>query len=156
MNRHHNFPWKVNNVIHRKFLKTRMHSNRMRTTQCIDWPYLVEGGMHTMHAPLHSPHMPPPPLPCMPPFATHAPLCHACPALCHACPPSPCTPPFIMNTPFTTHAPLHHACPHFATHTPPPATPPQRPCTPQPHMPPVNRITDRCKNITFTNYVCGR
>ena len=24
------------------------------------------------------------------------------------------------------------------------------------HAPPVNRITDRCKNITFANYVCGQ
>ena len=22
--------------------------------------------------------------------------------------------------------------------------------------PPVNRMTDRCKNITFTNFVCGQ
>ena len=30
-------------------------------------------------------------------------------------------------------------------------------CMPPPPPPtPVNRITDRCKNITFANYVCGR
>ena len=28
--------------------------------------------------------------------------------------------------------------------------------TPQDQTPPINRITDRCKNITFANYVCGR
>ena len=32
-------------------------------------------------------------------------------------------------------------------------------CVPQHalgQIPPVNRMTDRCKNITFTNFVCGR
>ena len=41
-----------------------------------------------------------------------------------------CMPPYHA-CPFTTHAPLHHAWP--LCHT----------------CPPVNRITDRCKNITF-------
>ena len=62
------------------------------------------------------------PLPCTP-STMHAP-CHAHP-LCHTCPPLPLTPP-------TMHAPLPCTSPH---HTCPP--------------PPMNRITDRCKNITF-------
>ena len=52
-------------------------------------------------------------------LATHTPL--PCTPLRHACPP------------FTTHAPPLPCMPHFATHAPPP----------------VNRITDRCKNITL-------
>ena len=57
----------------------------------------------------------------------------------HAPPNSlPCMPPLLSCTPFTTHAPLamHSPLPHthpsFATHALPP-----------------NRITDRCKNVTF-------
>ena len=70
------------------------------------------------------------------PFVMHVPLCHAC-SLCHACTPLscmppllcmlplPCMPPFAIHVPFPTHVDIRHTCP------------------------PVNRITDRCKNITF-------
>ena len=66
------------------------------------------------------------PLPCMPP-ATHAP-CHACPPAMHVSP--------AMHTPPTTHTP-YNACPP-AMHAP-------MPCMPSP----LNRITDRCRNIIF-------
>ena len=42
---------------------------------------------------------------------------------------------------------------------PGPRHPPQTPNLPPgpgPRHPPVNRMTDRCKNITFANFVCGR
>ena len=101
-----------------------MHSSRMRTgralTDCISW---CPGGMHGTHAP---------PLPCMPPFAMHTRLCHACP-LHHTCPP------------FAIHAPLCQAYSPFATHTPSPCTLPLSYTRP----PPVNKMTDRCKNITL-------
>ena len=90
----------------------------------------------TMHTPWSN-YAHPPEQPCMPPRATlHAPRSN------HACPPEqPHMPPGA-----TMHAPQSkHACPptpsRATTHT-----------TPSP----VNRITDRCKNITFANYVCGR
>ena len=85
----------------------------------------------------------------------------------HTCPPGA-----------TTHAPpSNHACPPVqpCTHIPPQSnhtcmppqsnhTPPKEPCTwpprttmhpqEQPHTPPpVDRMTDTCKNITFTNFV---
>ena len=50
-------------------------------------------------------------------------------APCHACPPA-------------MHAP-HHACTPHHTHTP------------AMHAPPPCGQTDTCKNITFTNFVCG-
>ena len=122
-----------------------MHSSRMRTARSLTvFPYLVVSHAcppleATTHTPPEQPHMPPP---CSnhthPPRATmHAPQSN------HACPPSRAT----------THAPPEQ--PHM------PPMPPQK----QPRMPPqsnhacpppVNRITDRCKNITFANYVCGR
>ena len=60
------------------------------------------------------------------------------PLPCHACPPPrtpllPCTPPATHASP-AMHAPAMHAPCH---------------ATPLPRTPPVNRITDRCKNITF-------
>ena len=55
----------------------------------------------------------------------------------HAPQQKPCMPPSQKN----------YACPRANTHAPPGATT---------HNPPINRITDRCKNITFANYVCGR
>ena len=103
-------------------------------------------------------------LPCMSP--RHAPF-HISP--CHTCP-LPCMPP-------TTHAPhhapchahLHHACPpamhplpnmpppHMppATHAPPPCMPPLR-CTCPGHVwPPMDRMTDMCKNTTFPQTFAG-
>ena len=64
------------------------------------------------------------------------PPCHLFPY--HACP-SPCMPPPCMPPCTPCHAPaMHvpcHACPHY--------TCPLHACSP------VNRLTDRCKNITF-------
>ena len=137
-----------------------MHSSRMRTVCC--------SGRLSCHAHSLLPCMPPTmhapcntcPVPCMPLFAMHAPLCHACtppcmpPAAthtpCHTCHPChtyplPHMPPLPHMSPFTTHVPLCYACcplpcmPPFATHAPLAM-----------HVPhPLNRITDRCKNITF-------
>ena len=78
---------------------------------------------------------------------------------CHACPP-PCMPP-AMHAPLppTMHAPLH-ACPHHACpwpcmpaamHAPYPPTC-MSPCHACPPHPPVNRVTDTCKNITFPQF----
>ena len=49
---------------------TRMHSSRMRTVRC--------SGRLSCHTCT--------PSPCMPPYTTHAPLCHACPPLPHTHP----------------------------------------------------------------------
>ena len=60
-------------------------------------------------------------------------------------PPSPCMPPSQHTPLLATHAPLCHACP-------PLQCAPLSPCTPSPsamHTALVNRIADRCKNITF-------
>ena len=69
---------------------------------------------------------------CTPPSATmHAPPqpCmppnHACPPATTYAPQQPCTPP-------SNHTPHNHACPLATMHTPP-----------------VNRMRDRCKNITL-------
>ena len=102
--------------------ETRMHSSRMRTTRSLT----VSGCI------LRTP-----------------PSNHACPPATMHAPPKPCMPPLA-----TTHAP-HHAHPHpLATmhalwqpcmppsnHAHPPAT------MHAPH--PVNRMTNRCKNITL-------
>ena len=82
-------------------------------------------------------------------LATHA-LPHACP-LCHAWPFAMHAPLCHTCTPFAMHAPLHHACLPFTMHVPLYHTHPLLACTPLHHAcpPSVNRITDRCKNITF-------
>ena len=59
--------------------------------------------------------------------------------------------PLAMHTPYATHTPCH-TCP--LPHTPscllPHMPPPRHTCSPAMHAPPpVNRITDSCKNITF-------
>ena len=105
--------------------------------------------LETMHAPLQ-PHSPPPatthaPLqPCMPPSATtHPPATththpqqpcmppsnHACPPTTMYTPQQPCMPPTTMHAPLQPHMPPNHACP-----SPPP---------------PVNKMTNRYKNITL-------
>ena len=84
-----------------------------------------------------------------PPWATmHTPLEQPCmpPQSNHACPPGATT----YAPPVTTHAPWsNHACPPGATtHTPRATThtlPPEQPRMP----PPVNRMTNWCKNITL-------
>ena len=130
--------------------------------------------MHGMHAPCHAhpPAMHPPhhicPLPCTPPTATHAP-----PTTMHA--PLPCTPP-AMHTP--CHASPHHARPLWGVHGPGwcmvlGVHGPRGCMVPGMHgpgggawsqgcmvpgasqhalrqTPPVNRMTDRCKNITLS------
>ena len=103
----------------------------------------------TTHAPPQSNHT------CPPPRSNHA--CpqsnHACPQSNHACPLGAtmhtCPPGATMHAPLgaTTHAPPEQPC------MPPRATmhaPPEQP------MPPLDRMTDTCKTITFANYVCGR
>ena len=93
-----------------------------------------------MHAPCHA-H----PFPCIPPWPC-TPPCHECPhpvmhTPCHACPltcmlPLPCMPPAM-------HAPL-------PCMPPSPCTPPFAMPTPLHYTrPPVNRMTDRRKNITL-------
>ena len=102
------------------------------------WPYLVVSHacppQATMHPP-EQPRMPPLEQPHMPPWSNHA------------CPPreQPCMPPRA-----TRHAPPEQPCmpPGATTHAPPP----QQPRTP----PPVNRMTNRCKNITLPQLRCGR
>ena len=60
----------------------------------------------------------------------------------HACPPQPHTPPATMHTPpWPCMPPYNHACPPTTT-----------------HAPPVNRMTNRCKNITLpqTSFAGGK
>ena len=151
-----------------------MHSSRMRTSCAMTGR--ISGGCIPCTPPPFAMHAPP--LPRMPPFTMHAPLLpcmppfrHTCPPSNHACPPGatmhapleqPCMPPEA-----TTHAPTPeqpHTHPLEQPHPPPrqPRMPPRAtmhappPRSNHAHPPPVNRITDRCKNITFANYVCGR
>ena len=104
----------------------------------------------TTHAPpgrtTHPPgsnHARPPKQPCTPPRSNHA----CTPPSNHACPPGA-----------TMHAPPReqpHMPPLYNHARPPlqPRTPPLlQPCMPPPatmHAPPVNRMTNRCKNITL-------
>ena len=132
---------------------TRMHSSRMRTAHSLTVsPYLVvsharpPGSNHapwattctplgaTTHLPLEQP--------CMPPRATmHAPQSN------HACPPEqPRTPPRTTM----------HASPGATTHAPPWSNHTCLPGATTHATPPLDRMTDMCKNITFANYVCGR
>ena len=87
-------------------------------------------------------HVCPLPLPCMPLLPCTTPPRHTSPDT-HAL--LPCTPP-AMHTP-TTHA-LHHAwipAMHASCHACPlPHTPSHHTC-----LPPVDRMTDACENITF-------
>ena len=145
-------------------LLTRMHSSRMCTIHF--------SGHLSCNTCLPTPHMPPPCtcpamyalLPCTPP-SMHAllpcTLCHTChPAMhalhamdapYHACLPWPCMPPAI-HIPLHTCTPAMHAPTMHVYHghaCPLPCMPPTT------HLPtilaklPMNRITDRCKNITF-------
>ena len=104
------------------------------------------------HSCLHSPHTHTLPLPhthTHPAFATHTHLNHVHP-LRHTClPPGRQAPPFAMHVPQHTcplacMPPFCHACPHACT---PPST--------GKYGPPVNRMTDRCKNITLSQLHCG-
>ena len=63
----------------------------------------------------------------------------------HAHPPQPCMPPCNHTCPHNHACPPTMHAPHSHTHTP------LQPCMPPTttHAPPVNRITDTCKNITF-------
>ena len=103
-----------------------MHSSRMRTarslTDRISW--YQAGGVHGMHVPRHA----------------HLPPGHACPPP-HM--PPPCMPPHHACPPWHACSPTMHA--PLAMHTP-------RTCTPPGHARPalpVNRMTNRCKNITL-------
>ena len=105
------------------------------------------------------------------PKQPHMPLSnHTCPPATmhaphnHTCPPQPCTPPKQPGTPpATTHAPPQPCVPPTTTHPLQPCIPPatmhapatmhtpQQPCMPPCNhaCPPVNRMTNRCKNITL-------
>ena len=100
----------------------------------------------TMHTP---PHMPP-----SPDVHAPSPAMHALSLSMHVTSPAIHTP--IMHAPLPSHAypsyvPPRHAYPPQAMHIPQPCIP--LPCTPLPShaCPPLigNRMTDRCKNITF-------
>ena len=122
-----------------KNCKTRMHSSRMHTACSLTISRRVP----------HTPPLPPcmPPQPHMPLTTMHAPLqphtppCnHAPPAAMHA-PWQPCMPPSNHAHPLATmQAPGNHACPPATTHAPLW----------------TEWLTDRCKNITFANFICGR
>ena len=160
-----------------------MHSSRMCTAHSLTIAHRIlrmppcppEKNTHappakTTHAPSGSNHTCPPEQPRMPPSN-------------HACPPEqPCMPPSNHTCPLSNHAhpPKQPHMPPPSNHT----CPPEQPCTPPkqlrippqpthpPHLSPrvtthtpqsnhawplpVDRMTDRCKNITFTNYVCGQ
>ena len=73
----------------------------------------------TMHSPQEQPHTPPPEQPRMPPWSNHA---HYLGATMHAPLEQPHTPPRS-----------NHTCPPGSNHV----------------HPPVNRMTNRCKNITL-------
>ena len=110
-----------------------MHSSRMHTVRC--------SGCVSWHAcPCHtSPRHTCPPVMHAP--ATHAPLPHMSP--CHTCPlPShthtlPHMPPLAIHALLATHA-LLPCMPHL----------PHMPLC-HAHPPPVDRMIDACKNITF-------
>ena len=115
------------------------------------WPYLIVSHAcppATMHTP--SCNHACSPQPCMPLTTTHAPQ--------PCTPPQPHMPPAAMHVPTTIHAPHNHACP------PQPCMPPTTMHAPHNHAhtpattPPqwTEWLTDRCKNITFANFVCGR
>ena len=92
------------------------------------------------------------PLPCIPPcHAIHPPPCTPPP-----CTPGHTCPPGMHTAPWATHAPLAtHTCP--AMHAPQGHS--QQTCPPAMHAPPpVNRMTNRCKNITLpqTSFAGGK
>ena len=147
-----------------------MHSSRMRTARSLTVsPYLVVSPTHTP-PPQEQPHMPPWEQLHMPPWSNHAcppgATTHT-PRSNHACPPRATTPPrATMYTPWEQpHTPQEQPCMPPSQEQPcmPPgsnhACPPEQPCMPaqQPcmppqatmHAPPVNRMTNRCKNITL-------
>ena len=132
------------------FIKTRMHSSRMRTARSLTVsPYLV-----VSHAcPLREqPHM-------LPPGSSHAhpQSNHACPLSNHTCPPKA-----TMHAPQSNHTPpgattllleqprmpprSNHASPRATMHAPP-----NNQTTPGSYhgRPPVHRITNMGKNITL-------
>ena len=112
---------------------TRMHSSRMCTVCC--------SGHLSCHACL---------LPCMPP-----PLCHACPPPCtpHATH-APCHAHLLLCTPPTMHAPLPCIPPAMHTltvmHALLPHMSPCYTCPPCHVQPPLDRMTDACEGITFS------
>ena len=113
-----------------------MHSSRMCTAHSLTVYHIrsiCQGRVCMVHMPPCHAHPS-----CMPP-TIHAPY--------HACPPPttplPCMPP--CHTRPLPHMPPHHACPLPAMHAP------SLPCMPPSCQacPPVNRMTDGCKNITL-------
>ena len=136
----------VENINHCNF------PNLIVKQECIPVGYVPSAAVAVtpaMQAPCHAhppPHMPPPTM--------HAP--------CHACPPALHTPHPCQAYPPATHAPSHaclpcHTCPSHHTPTPNHACPlPCYTCPPYYALPPVNRITDVCENITLPQLCCGR
>ena len=105
-----------------------MHSSRMRTARSLTVSrrvlHMPPSPLAAMHAPWQ-PHTTPQ-QPHMPPTTMHTPHNHTCP-------------------PTTMHIPLQSHTPSAITDASP------QPCTPPCNHahPPINRITDTCKNITF-------
>ena len=99
------------------------------------------------------------PVGCVPPAAVTV-SCHACPLSCMPCAthaphahPLPCMPP-ATHAPPTMHAPFHIRPPIM--HAPLPCMPPTTYTSNTCPLPPVNRITDACENITLPQLRCGR
>ena len=113
------------------------------------WPYVIVSYARpstTTHAPQqpHAPWQPP-----MPPQQPHMPPQPCMPPGNHTCPQQPCIPPLA-----TMHVPQQPHMPPTTMHAPQqPCMPPGNHAHPPPlattHVPPVNRMTDRCKNITL-------
>ena len=160
---------------------TRMHSSRMRTARSLTvshrilctpppatthapWLPRIPPSNHasppTMHAPHNhthppgnhahpwQPRIPPPPSShAHPPATMHAPHNHAHPLVTWQ-PHMPPTPRQPRMPPTTMHTPSDHTPSLATTHAPLPRQPRMPP-------PPVNRITDACKNITLPQFRCG-
>ena len=131
--------WGIANI----FQPTRMHSSRMHTACSLTVSHRKNHACPpraTMHAPRSNHAHPPGATMHAPPGATT----HAPPGSNHAHPPSNHAPPGA-----TTHAPPEQ--PHM-----PPRSNHAHPPWATMHAPPVDRMTDTCENITFSNFVCGR
>ena len=124
-----------------------MHSSRMRTARSLTVSHRKNHACPPpqKHACLprkttHSPpsnHTRPLEQPCMPPQSNHT------------CPP--------LEQPCMPHQSNHACLPHEPHMLPPPPGATMHAPPKQPHMPPpMDRMTDTCKNITFANFVCGR
>ena len=109
------------------YVQTRMHSSRMCTARSLT------ASCHIL---------------CMPPRINHE-----CPLEKNT--QAPWEKPRIPPAANTHPSPGSNQAPHWEKSCTPPGKTMHTPRATM-HALPVNRITDRCKNITFTNYVCGR